>query len=430
MSDTQEYVYDANKKHNDKYTKKFLLICHMFKSITSIFISTFLIGHIYTFSGDIFEYIFNVAVFNIFVYISMMIFYKVFSTFVDRTNRVTFYRISIATTATLVIIITLFGQQLANLLILAGLLHGLSEGLYYSSYNVIKEEMVGKSSIDRFVTITHILSEVVKTVCPILLGIIIDITTYSQTAFIVFFICAIQFGLTYGIKCQRPKDSHYSLKEYREKIKNSPVKKELGFLYNICSAYGITTLSSTLINVYVMMQFGSNFSLGAISAIYSIVAIISLLILHKFTKPTNRKPLFITFTSIIILAGLLFISIPCKTTLITLNIVIALTSILHVDLIEKYRFSILKSAGLYDQIAEHQTHIEDRLNISRIASFLLLMLVSFIKSDIVLSIFIVIILSIQGGIQILLLFFEKKFIIATEIPQNQTTKDIKTINSN
>lgn len=423
MSTTKEFVYNKNKKYNDKHSKQFLLICHMFKTITSIFISTFLIGHIYTFSGDIFDYTFNVAVFNIFVYLSMMVFYMIFSIFVDRTNRVLFYRISIVTTAILVIIIILFGKQLAQLLILAGVLHGLSEGLYYSSYNVIKEEMVGKSSIDKFVTATHIVSEVVKTICPLLLGLIIDITTYSQTAFIVFAVCAIQFGLSFGIKCQRPKDSHYSLKEYAAKLKKSPVRKELKFLYNICSVYGVTTLTSTLINVYVMMQFGSNFSLGAISAVYAAVSIISLLLLKRFTTVSNRKPVFITFTSLIVLAGLLFILLPNKATLITLNVVIALTAILQADLLEKYRFSILKSAGLYDQIAEHQTCIENRFNISRTLSFVLLLLVSLIRNSTILSIFVISVLTILSSVQILLLFFERKY--AKEEPKQEPVEEKK-----
>lgn len=127
----------------------------------------------------------------------------------------------------------------------------------------------------------------------------------------------------------------------------------------------------------------------------------------EYVYDANRKPIFIIFFSLIILAGLIFILIPCKTTLITLNIVISFTAILHTDLIEKYRFSILKSAGLYDQIAEHQTCIENRLNVSRIISFLLLMLVSLIKNNIILSIFVIIVLFAQASIQILLLFFEK-----------------------
>lgn len=414
MVEQQEYIYDINKKHKDKSSKNFLLGCHIFKKITSLFISTFLIGYIYSFSGNIFDYIRKVAIFNIFVYLTMMLFYMLISIFVDKTNRVIFYRISVATTTALVIIIISFGTQLAQLLILAGLLHGISEALYYSSYNVIKEEMVSKSSIGKYVTLTTILMEVVNIICPILLGLIIDVSTYSETAILVFILCAIQFGLTYGIKCKRPKDSHYSLKEYKQLLKASPVKKELSFLYILCLVYGVSSLTSTLINVYVMMNFGSNFSLGTITSIYSLVAVFSLLILKKFTAPHNRKPVFITFTSLILLAGLIFILIPSKVTLIILNLVIAMTSILHSDLIETYRFSILKKADLYDQIAEHQTVTENRFNISRVISFSLLLIVGLLKNELVLSLFVLLLLLILSSIHILLLFFEKKYLLPKE----------------
>ena len=414
MSEKEEYVYNLKQKHSDKSSKNFLLACHIFKKITGLFVSTFLIGHIYTFSGDIFDYIRNVSIFNFCVYISMMLFYMLFSIFVDKTNRVMFYRISILVTTILLIIIISFGKELAQLLILAGALHGLSEALYYSSYNVIKEEMVGKSSIGKYVTLTSVLLETANIIFPVLLGILIDITTYSQTAIIVFVICSIQFGLTYGIKSQRPKDSHYSLREYKQLIKDSAVKKELRFIYFICLVYGVSSITTILINVYVMMNFGSNFSLGTMTGIYSLVAVISLLLINKFTTAVNRKPIFITFTSIIIMAGLIFLIIPNKITLILLNIVIAMTSILGSNLMEKYRFSILKKAGLYDEIAEHQTIIENRFNITRSISFAILFLVSLFRNNFVLSIYVMLILTILASLQIFLLFYEKKYIAPKE----------------
>ena len=96
-----------------------------------------------------------------------------------------------------------------------------------------------------------------------------------------------------------------------------------------------------------------------------------------------------------------------------------MTAILHSDLIETYRFSILKKAGLYDQIAEHQTVIENRFNISRTLSFIFLLIVSFFKNDLVLSIFVMLVLTILSSVQILLLFFEKKHIIP-QLPTEQT----------
>ncbi len=416
---SEEYVYDANVKHSDKSSKKYLLICHLFKTITSLFVSTFLTAHIYTFSSDAFGYLFNVAVFYISVYLSMMVFYMILSIFVDKTNRVIFYRISIVVTGILIIIIISFGEQLAQLLILAGALHGLSEALYYSSYNVIKEEMVGKSSMGKFITSSRAIGDLLNIICPVTLGALIDITTYSQTALIVFVVCSIQFGLTFGIKSKRPQNSHYDLFAYKRKLKDSPIKKQIGLVYTMAYIYGITSLTSTLINVYIMLQFGTNMSLGIVSSILSVVSIISLLLLMKFTKPTNRKPIFIIFASLIVVASILFVFLPSKVTLIALNSIIAITSVLHIDLLEKYRFSILKSAGLYDEIAEHQTVYENRLNIARIVSFGLLLLVSLFKSEVAINTFVLIALISVSSVQIMLLFYEKKYVI----PEEQTTTE-------
>lgn len=427
MSTKEEFQYDVSQKHSDKKSKDFLLACHLFKNVTGLFVSTFLIAHIYTFSDGIFGYIRNVAIFNIFAYISMMLFYMLFSIFVDKTNRIVFYRTSVIVTTILLIIIISFGEELAQLLILAGALYGLSEALYYSSYNVIKEEMVGKSSIGRYVTITIVLTEIVKTITPIILGAIITVTTYSETAIIVFVICAIQFGLTYGIKSKRPKDSHYNLREYKQMIETSPVCKQLKFLYIMCVIYGSSTIATTLINVYVMLNFGSSFSLGAISSIYAIVATISLLFLKKFTTPHNRKPVFITFTTLVISSAIVFVLFPNKFTLIILNLILAITSILYTDLIEKYRFSILKQAGLYDEIAEHQTMIENRINFTRIVGFIILLIISFLNSNIALSIYVVLALTTLSSFQILLMIFEKKYIMPQEnIKKQQISEEEKT----
>ncbi len=424
MANTKEYVYDKNVAHADGNSKKFLMVCHLFKNITSLFVSTFLTAHIYTFSADAFGYLFNVAVFYISVYLSMMVFYMILSIFVDKTNRVVFYRISVVVTAILVIIIISFGEELAKLLVLAGCLHGLSEALYYASYNVIKEEMVSKTSMGSFIVLSTILGNIINIVCPILLGTIIDATSYSVTAIIVFVICSVQFGLTFGIKSKRPKDSHYDLLEYKKMLKTSPVKNQINFVYLLASVYGITSLTSTLINVYIMLQFGSNVSLGALSSILAVVSIISLILVKRFTNVHNRKPVFIAFSILILSASVGFVCFTSKLTLIILNTVITITGVLHTYLIEKYRFSILKKAGMYDEIAEHQTVFENRLNISRIVSFGILLLVSLFKADIVIDIFVVVALVAVASIQILLFVFEKKY-VTEEDGKVQTTSKLQ-----
>ena len=143
------YTYDIATSKKDTRSTVSLSVCHVLHSIINLFLSTFLIAHIYTFCEDIFTYAANVALYQMFTYIGMVISYYVLSFFVDKTNRVWIYRIANIIEAVLVVVSIFFGKDLAKIVILAGCLNGLSHGSYYASYNVLKQEMVSRKSIKR-----------------------------------------------------------------------------------------------------------------------------------------------------------------------------------------------------------------------------------------------------------------------------------------
>jgi hypothetical protein len=75
------------------------------------------------------------------------------------------------------------------------------------------------------------------------------------------------------------------LKEYIHKIKtDKELKTKFGSVYKIALFYGFITAITALLNINIMMQFGSNFSLGAITSIFALVSVIILLLMKKFTK--------------------------------------------------------------------------------------------------------------------------------------------------
>ena len=75
------YTYDITKSKSDKTSSGCLLACHIILCIVELFLSTFLVAHIYDLSSDINEYIFNVGVYYIWTYLSMLIIYYVLSIF-------------------------------------------------------------------------------------------------------------------------------------------------------------------------------------------------------------------------------------------------------------------------------------------------------------------------------------------------------------
>jgi len=411
------YTYDINANIRNNKAKNCLITCNTLNSVVDLFVTTFLVAHIYSFNGNTYDYLFNVAVYNIFIYLAFAVFYIPFAKIVDHTNRVWVYRAGIIIKVIIVIIFIFFGKEISKLLILAGFLTGISKALYYSSYNVLKQEMVSRKAISGYSSYSYIFMKLVEVICPITLGSLIDATTFSQTAIIVLAIALIQIGTSFGIKAQKPAGSHYNIKEYLTILKQNPKAKQITISYIISAIYGFSALIGTLINVCVMLEFGTNFSLGAITSIFSIASIVTIFAVRKLTKPGKRKWLFVIAGIIPIISSIIFVITITPATIIILNGTITISSIIYKVLFDEYRNGTLKEAGLYDQIAEHHSIVEVLANLSRLICFILLLIVSLFKDLNIFKIFVVITTTGILAVHMILLNYEKKYI--------NTTKEVK-----
>ena len=110
------YCYDINHATSDKRSEKALFWCHNIFNIAGVFISTFLVAHIYGFATDVYDYIFKVCSYYLAEYITMLIFYYLIAKLVEKTNRVNIFRLSLVIRTTLVILYVFYGQQIAKIL--------------------------------------------------------------------------------------------------------------------------------------------------------------------------------------------------------------------------------------------------------------------------------------------------------------------------
>ncbi|MBP3432008.1 MAG: MFS transporter [Clostridia bacterium] len=419
------YNYDINHTEVDKRAQRCLLTSHTLAQIVNLFVTTFLVAHIYSFNGNTYDYLFNVAVYNIFLYLFVALLYIPFSKIVDKTNRVVVYRISLVLKTVLVIFFIFFGKQLAELLILAGALNGLSEALYFSSYNVLRQEMVSRKTSSNYSSYIYMLAKLVEVVCPVALGALIDSTGFSVTAIAVFGICVAQLIISIWIKAQRPEGSEFNLKKYFNILKErKEVRKKIGYMYIISAIYGVSILTTTVINACIMLQFGSNLSLGTITSVFSVVAIIVIYLIKRFTKSGKRTWLFIVGAVFPLAAVIVFVVNISPTTVVILNGAIAVTCVIYKVLFDAHRNGILKEEGLYDQIAEHHSMIEILANASRAICFAVLLLISLAQSILVFKIFVVLTIIGCGGVFMLLLIYEIKY-FKTSKKENVVLKDVE-----
>ena len=265
--------------------------------------------------------------------------------------------------------VVLFGKDLAKFVALAGLIHGLSEGFYWSSYNIMKNELIPNSLVKNYSTIQLSVEKFVSIVIPIALGKIVDAESFNVTAIIVLVIIAIQFVVSFFIKSKRPENSGYDLKGFFKDIKNLGEKKKIvTTIFILGFVYGTISIITPLNTVLIMYSFNSNFTLGILTGVISFFAMLMLIFL-RFTKAGKRNYIFILAATLTVASAFLLIFKVNTVTVIIYNCVYTVLAVVHTYFYDVFRNVMLKKLGLYHDIAEYQCCIENALQIARIVVF-------------------------------------------------------------
>ena len=310
----------------------------------------------------------------------------------------------------MVIFIVFYGKQIAGLLPLAGVLSGLSLSAYYAPFNVIQNEMVSRKSLKSYFVASLILSRTCDVIIPITFGALIQASTYSQVAIYVAILCVVLLLMSLFIKAKKPEGSSFRYIDYFKRLKkNKFLLNKLRIVYFMTFIYGFTTIVEVLVNISVMQQFESNFSLGMLTSIFSVISIISILLFNKFTKAGKREIVYSIMAVMPVLSTFIFTICPTVIALIIYNVGVAISKIIMETHFELYRTSNLKDAGFYDCIAEHQVTIENTMQVSRIISFVIMLILGLSKSIIALRIFMCIFAFSYSGVIAFLIYYERKY---------------------
>lgn len=403
------YTYDINTSKNDKRSTICLSVCHSMYSIINLFITTFLIAHIYSLTTDLFSYAITVGIYQLSSHVTILLTYFLFSKILDKTNRIWMYRLGCFMEAALVIVAIFYGKDLAKIVVLAGFLNGCMKGMYYSSYNLLKQEMVSRKSMGNYIVFVNILIKIINVICPILLGALIEISTFGMAAICILVICIIQTIVSFFVKSKRPEKSNFNLTQYLRKLKENPqLAKNVKFIYLIGITYSCSIIVSALLNINIMMHLGSNFSLGLITSVFAVVAIIVLILLNKFTKIGKRSWLLILVACLQVTGTIIFSIFPNVPTLLIYNFTLAVCDVIIITIYDIHRNKNLKEAGMYDDIAEHQCVVESILQFFRVVSFAILIVLGLIRSYILFQIFFVVFMIIYAFTAILLMIYERR----------------------
>lgn len=344
----------ANLNRNQKS----LLSVHMIRMVLELFTSTFLTSHIISLDPEnIFGTgLFNVAILFISQYIAHIIVYTINSYFVDKSNRVNFLRIGIFVNACFLIAIVLWGEIIANWIVLAGVICGVSNAFYYSSFNVMKNELVNRIYMKKFSILTTVITNIINIIFPTLLGLLIDVSSYSTISIYVIAIIIVQFIISLFIKYDRPKGSKLEVKKYLTYLKQNPEdRNKIKYTYFNALLAGIKTTYKIVIIILTIFAFKTNLSLGLLSSVFSIITIGLLMLYRKAENnpKTHKLAIYLIVGTLPFLACILFILWPNKPTFVILNCFLTISIYFSDYFGDAERDAIIKNLGQFEFIAEH-----------------------------------------------------------------------------
>ncbi len=338
--------------------QKSLLIVHMFRMILELFTSTFLTSHIIALSPEnIFgSGLFNVAILYISQYIAYILVYWVNSYFVDKSDRTIFLRIGILVNTLFLIAIVLWGEIIANWIVLAGGICGISNAFYYSSFNVMKNELVDRIYMKKFSILTTVFTNIINIIVPTILGLLIDVSSYSTIAIYIVIMTAIQFIISLFIKYKKRDNSKLEIKKYLKYLKDNPEdRNKVKYTYFNGLLAGIKTTYKVVIIILTIFAFKTNLSLGVLSSIFSLLTIGLLLLYRKSENnpKTNKLAVYLLVGIMPLISCIIFMIFTNKITFIILNCFLTIAIYFSDYYGDAERDAIIKHLGKYEFIAEH-----------------------------------------------------------------------------
>lgn len=338
--------------------QKSLLTVHMFRMVLELFTSTFLTSHIIALSPEnIFgSGLFNVAVLYISQYLAYILVYTINSYFVDKNDRTIFLRIGILVNTLFLVAIILWGEIIAHWIVLAGAICGISNAFYYSSFNVMKNELVNRIYMKKFSILTTVITNLINIIVPTLLGLLIDVSSYSTIAIYIVIMTAVQFIISLFIKYKKSDDSKLEVRKFLRYLKNNPEdRNKIKYTYFNGLLAGIKTTYKVVIIILTIFAFKTNLSLGVLSSIFSLVTIGLLLLYRKSENNpnTNKLAVYLTVGTMPLISCIIFMLWTNQISFIILNCFLTIAIYFSDYYGDAERDAIIKHLGQFEFIAEH-----------------------------------------------------------------------------
>ena len=354
-----------------------LIIINTIHTIINLFYSTFLVAYFLNITNN---NIIPASIFYIFTYLLLMGGFTLIGPLVKNGKKLFLYRLSFFINAILLLLIISLKENIIDHIWILGLILGLEKMLYWFPQNLLISQFANGNQIIKYTGYSYVFSGVTKIIMPIILGYLITLNSFTNTAIIVLILTIIQLFLSFLLNETLSKAKKFNIKALwilatrREKIKNS---LKIEFIKGT-----VLDITDILIVLYVVYMFKTNLNLGIFTSIFAISTVVIDYILGKYCNFKSFKRILFYSSILVILATSYFVFDTTKLSFIIFNLIFASAgeALRTITEINMYKISQDKSIIVHYR-PEYMALRECVLNFGRIIGFGVIILITLIGGD-------------------------------------------------
>ena len=273
-----------------------LVLTHASESIISTFNNIFLgIYFLKLTDGDIV----SVVLFYLVRFISTPIFSYLVNKKLNKKNIINVYRIGIFLNAISFIVLFIMKEKIVDYIYLYAIITSFISMLYWQPYKAMIYNLKDDEEYKKFNSYNNIVGSIISILSALGMGYIITTLSYYYVFAIVFIICLIAFLITFKIDIKELFINKFENKNIIPLLKNKTAQK----MYKMVFYEGVANCGAlkTAFQLIVFLKFSSEFTLGSWNAVFSLLGIITaILVKNKLKKNKYIQSYIIAATTILI----------------------------------------------------------------------------------------------------------------------------------
>lgn len=236
-----------------------------------------------------------------------------------RGNRLLMYKLGIVATFIFMCGFVFFQDAIINHLILFGALYGVMMAFKSFPNNLIQAETISSQNLIKFKGYNEAMKNIVRIAAPIGLGFFLTMDSYFHTIGFLAALAIAEFIVFSQIRIARPRrKSRFDLRRFFRIWSKVPVLKYLDYA-EFCRGVTVDGALGTLITIYTVYLFKTDFSLGILGSSFYVVSIVLSLLFGRICRAHHFTRILLTTGAVSVLSLALFIAVPNMASFIFYN---------------------------------------------------------------------------------------------------------------